>query len=153
MRANPTQVEPQGAAPVATELAWRCHPVRRQPVRGIVVVTVLVVVFWLLAQYTSSVPFAFLLTLVVFFSLSAYFFPTSYRFSQHGVHVKTLITSFERPWSTYRSYWPDRNGVLLSPFPRGSRLENFRGLFVRFENNKDEVLAYVRQYVAEPEVE
>lgn len=115
--------------------------------------TVLAGLFFLLAQYTSSVPFALILTLVVLASLSAFFFPTTYRFSEQSLHVKTLITSFERPWSTYRSYWPDRNGVLLSPFPSRSRLENFRGLFVRFDNNREEVLAFVRRHVAEPEGE
>jgi len=67
--------------------------------------------------------------------------------------VKTLITRFERPWNTYRSHWPDRNGVLLSPFPRRSRLENFRGLFVRFENNREDVVAFVRRYVPPPETD
>jgi hypothetical protein len=144
-------VDEQGAVPVITDITWRCHPARRQPGKAALVLAFHVVVFVLIAQYTASWPFALLLTLVLLLSLSAFFFPTTYFLSQQGIRVKTLITSFERPWTTYRSYWPDRNGVLLSPFPRRSRLENFRGLFVRFEGNRDIVVAFVRQYVALPE--
>jgi hypothetical protein len=153
VRANPTQAESQEAVPVITDLTWRCHPARRQPVKAAVVLAFHVLVCALLAAYTASWPFALILTLVLLLSLSAFFFPTVYRLSREGVRVKTLVTSFERPWSTYRSHWPDRNGVLLSPFPRRSRLENFRGLFVRYDGNGDVVLAFVRQFVPEPETD
>ena len=153
MRANPTQADPPVDAPSSDELTWRCHPARRQPGKAALVLVVLAGLFVLLALYTTSIPFALVLTLVLFLSLSAFYFPTWYHVSGQGIRVKTLITRFERPWNTYRSHWPDQNGVLLSPFPRKSRLENFRGLFVRFEDNRDEVLAYVRRYVPAPEPE
>lgn len=153
MRANPTPADLPVAGEAAADLAWTCHPARRQPGRAALVVGVHGALFYLLALYTSSVPFALVLTAVLFLSLSAYFFPTRYTLSAQGVRVKTLVTSFERPWDTYRSHWPDRNGVLLSPFPGRSRLENFRGLFVRFDGNRDEVVAYVQRYVAPPEAD
>lgn len=153
MRASPTQAPEPVSASTPDELTWRCHPARRQPGRASFVLAVHSLLFVFLAKYTASVPFALVLTLVLFLSLSAFFFPTRYRLSTQGIHVKTLITSFERPWSAYRSHWPDRNGVLLSPFPRRSRLENFRGLFVRYENNRDEVVAFVRRFVPAPETD
>jgi hypothetical protein len=151
VRASLTQADGPAARPLSEALSWRCHPARRRPVRAALVAGLHVVVGILLAQYTGSVSFAALLTLVLFLSLSAFFFPTSYRLTDQGVRVKTLVTTFERPWSTYRSYWPDRNGVLLSPFPGRSRLENFRGLFVRFDDNREAVVTFVKRFVAEPE--
>ena len=151
MRASLTQAEGRPARPLSEELSWRCHPARRRPVRAALVAGLHVILGVAIALYTGSAPFAAVLTLVLFLSLSGFFFPTSYRLTDQGVRVKTLVTTFERPWSTYRSHWPDRNGVLLSPFPGRSRLENFRGLFVRFDDNRDEVVAFVKRFVAEPE--
>lgn len=153
MRANPTQADGQAVPPLTGTLSWRCHPARRRPARAVVVALVHVVLCGLIAQYTRSVPFAVVLTLVLFLSLSAFYFPAWYTVSEQGIRVKTLINTFERPWSMYRSHWPDKNGVLLSPFPRRSRLENFRGLFVRYDGNRDQVLAFVKRFVAEPEAE
>jgi hypothetical protein len=146
--AEVVETEPQG--PV---LSWRCLPARRSPGRTAGVVVFLLVLAVFINWYTHSPGFAVILTVVMFLSLSAYFFPAWYTLSDKGVRVKTLITTFEKPWDLYRSYWPDRNGVLLSPFPYKSRLENFRGLFVRFEGNRDEVLSFVKRYVSEPEPE
>lgn len=47
--------------------------------------------------------------------------------------------------SMFRSFYPDKRGVLLSPFTRPSRLENFRGVYVRYDGNKDEVDAFVKE--------
>ena len=153
MRVSPTQADATGAPSAPAELSWRCHPARRHPGRAAAVVVFHIFLCLLIAQYTASLPFALVLTAVLFFSLSAFFFPASYQVTEQGIKVKTVLTTFERPWNTYRSYWPDKNGVLLSPFPHRSRLENFRGLFVRFHDNGDEVLAFVKRFVAEPEAE
>ena len=51
-------------------------------------------------------------------------------------------------WSDFRSFYADRNGVLLSPFARPSRLENFRGVYVRFgRSNRDEIRDFIRRKV------
>lgn len=133
------------------ELTWQSLPARRSPARTAMVVLVLAAVFLFISWYTGSGFMGLVLTVVLVLSLGAYFFPTWYAFSEQGIMVRTLITKFERPWSTYRSHWPDRNGVLLSPFPHQSRLENFRGIFIRFENNRDDVLAFVRRFVPKGE--
>ena len=138
---------------IATELSWRCHPSRRSVMRTTMVLAFLLALLMFISWYTGSLGLAVLFTVVMFLSLSAYFFPTWYTLSETGISVRTLVTNMKRPWSVYRSHWPDRNGVLLSPFPARSRLENFRGIFVRYEDNRDEVLAYVKKFVPEPEGE
>jgi len=43
-----------------------------------------------------------------------------------------------------RTYHPDRNGVLLSPFSRQTRLETFRGIYIRFDGNRKEVMSVIK---------
>jgi len=153
MPESPTQADPETLPEESAGevLVYRCHPARRSPVRTAMVLVFLGVLSIFVNWYTDSPGFAVILSVVMFFSLSAYFFPAWYTLSEKGIKVKTLITTFDRAWDLYRSHWPDKNGVLLSPFPYKSRLENFRGLYVRYEGNGPEVLSFVKRFVPEPE--
>lgn len=132
-------------------LHWKCHPSRRSLLKTALVLLLLHGLMFFTMWYTGSAFIGVVVMTAMVLSLGAYFFPTWYTLTDKGVLVKTLVTKFERPWTVYRSHWPDKNGVLLSPFPSASRLENFRGLFVRFENNREAVLAFVKRFVPEPE--
>jgi hypothetical protein len=57
------------------------------------------------------------------------------------------MQELRKKWSQYRSCYPDKNGVLLSPFVRPSRLENFRGTYIRFWNNREEVVSFVKTMI------
>jgi hypothetical protein len=83
----------------------------------------------------------FLLLLV---SLWSYFLPCRYVMDDWGVRKRSPFGEEKRSWDQVRSMVPDRNGVLLSPFPKPSRLAKFRGLSVQFSGNRKEVLEFVR---------
>ena len=146
------QTEPAGAVESAagdgfTQLSWRSLPARRSLARTALVLVILIALFVFISWYTASLFMGLVLTIVVALSLGSYFSPTWYTLTDQGIAVRTLVTKMHRPWNVYRSHWPDKNGVLLSPFPHPSRLENFRGVFIRFEDNRDAVLNYVRRFV------
>lgn len=144
------RVEPSEAGPPAVglqALAWRSLPARRSLLRTALVVFTLIALFIFISWYTASLFMGLVLTVVVTLSLGSYFSPTWYTLTAEGVTVRTLATRLQRPWNVYRSHWPDKNGVLLSPFPHPSRLENFRGVFIRFEDNREAVLNFVRRFV------
>lgn len=144
-RTGSEEATPQVAG--SAELSWRSLPARRSWARTASVIVVLIALFGFISWYTASLFMGLVLTVVVTLSLGSYFSPTWYTLSDEGIAVRTLVTKMQRPWSVYRSHWPDKNGVLLSPFPHPSRLENFRGVFIRFEDNRDAVLEFVRRFV------
>jgi hypothetical protein len=124
-------------------LEWKCHPVKRRPMVS-VLVTVFIMVVGVLVHYaTESRLLGMLAAIVLLASLAKFYFPTVYRLSDRGVTVKTTTQTLTKPWSMYRSFYPDKNGVLLSPFGRPSRLETFRGIYLMFNNNRDEVIAFI----------
>ncbi|MGB9597901.1 MAG: hypothetical protein ACPL7B_16575 [Candidatus Poribacteria bacterium] len=100
-----------------------------------------------IAIYLSfdSLTFLFLSVVFLFGSLSSFFLPTTYILSDEGITVKSVFRKSTRNWCYFKSYYPERKGVFLSPFSQPSRLENFRGLFVRFNNNRTEVIEFVKQ--------
>jgi len=126
-----------------TILEWVCHPAKRNK-KVTLAVSVFIVILVIVVYYaTYSVWFTILGFLILTGSLAGFYFPSHYRFTDDKIYIKTTMQTLEKKWSQYRSYYPDKNGVLLSPFARPSRLENFRGIYIKFWNNKDEVLAVV----------
>ena len=137
------------ADPALELLRWRYHPVREGGLRLIAVLAFLIGVPVILGSLYG--PFFVILSLVILGgSLGTYFLPTVYILYSGGLETHFIGVTRRFAWEQFRSFYPDRNGVLLSPFPAPSRLENFRGLFVRFSGNRDAVLGIVRERVPLP---
>jgi hypothetical protein len=136
-------------APVAEPLllSWSTHPAKTRPLVTTAVILFLIVLAALVYLLTYSALFTVIAALILYGSLTQYFTKTTYEFTDTKVRVKYVVNKIEKEWAQYRSYYADKNGVLLSPFPSPSRLENFRGLFIRFAGNKDQVMEFVRQKI------
>jgi len=128
-------------------LEWTCHPVRRRPLVSVLVTLFVIAVVMLVFYMTMSRAFAVLAMVILLASLAKFYFPTTYRMSPDGITIKTMTQTLRKDWSQYRSCYPDKNGILLSPFVQPSRLENFRGMYIMFAGNRDEVTEYVRAHI------
>jgi len=125
-------------------LKWSSHPVKRKALISILVIVLLFVVWSVVYLATSSLFLTGLSVIIMLGSLSSFFLPTHYELHQEKIKIRFFLTKREREWSTFRSFYVDKNGVLLSPFAKPSRLENFRGIYVRFSQNKDQVVDFVK---------
>jgi len=132
-----------------TTLEWSSHPVKRKTVVSILVVLFLLAVWLVVYVTTSSILLTGLAVIIMLASMSSFFLPTRYELDQKKVKIRFFFTNREREWSAFRSFYVDKNGVLLSPFAKPSRLENFRGVYVRFSRNKDQVVDFVRSKIGE----
>jgi len=128
-------------------LAWTCHPVKRRPLVSAAVSVLILVVGAAVLQIMQSGLFALFSMVVVFAALAKFYWPTSYRLTDRQITVKTTTQTLHKEWKIYRSCYADKNGVLLSPYAEPSRLENFRGLYIMFNDNRDEVIAFVKTRV------
>ena len=133
-------------------LEWTSHPVKRRPLLSAVVTLFILLLALLVQNMTSSALFGVLAIVVLTASLTKFYFPTSYKLTDRHVIVKTTMQTLKKDWSIYRSCYPDKNGILLSPFPEPSRLENFRGMYIMFSDNKDEVTAFVKAHIGQKAV-
>jgi len=130
-------------------IQWSCHPVKRRPLFSAAITLFVLLVIAMVYNTTQSAFFGLLAFIVMFVSLAKFYFPTHYRLSDKGVTVKTTTQTVTKTWSDYRSFYPDKNGILLSPFVEPSRLENFRGLFIMFNNNREEVISFVKSHIGQ----
>ena len=132
-------------------LAWTTHPIRRKPITAVLVTVFILVVGFLVLVTTESKAFGTLALVVLFASLAKFYMPTKYRLNDKRVTVKSTTQTIHKNWSHFRSFYPDKNGVLLSPFIQPTRLENFRGMYLIFDNNRDEVINFIRSHIVAEE--
>lgn len=131
-------------------MKWVSHPSKENRRRTTVLVLLLVVVFvgsYILFQLWGLV----LGIILIGNAISPYFVATRYEFNDESIVIKGLLTEQKRRWKEFRSFYPDKNGVFLSVFSTPRRLENFRGIYIRFGDKRDEVMEYVRKKVERPE--
>lgn len=76
-----------------------------------------------------------------------YFIPTRYKFDEEYIVIKGLFMQRKREWGEFRSFYPDKNGIFLSPFPKPTRLENYRGIYIKFGDRRNEVIEYVKRKI------
>jgi hypothetical protein len=132
----------EGDDPARVLFSWRSHPARQGGRRlGIALGAVIVIP---IALWPSYGPFFGLLAFIILGgSLLPFFLPTEYVLYSGGLESVFLRVHRRFTWDQFRSYYPDKNGVLLSPFTHPSRLENFRGVYLRFNGQSARVLEVV----------
>lgn len=133
-------------------IKWTVHPVKRRPFISIGVTLFIFLIGYVVNYSTQSQWFTVLALVVLFGSLSKFYLPTKYELNEKEVIIKTTTQQLKKEWSLYRSFYPDKNGVLLSPYSEQTRMENFRGIYLMFEKNKDEVLQYIKTHINQEEI-
>lgn len=133
--------------PARVLFSWRSHPAKRGGRRlwiALGALTVIPLVLWPLYG-----PFFGVMAFVILAgSLFPFFLPTRYVLYAGGLESVFLGVHRRFTWTQFRSYYPDPNGVLLSPFVHPSRLENFRGIYLRYNGQAEQVLRVVGERIA-----
>lgn len=84
---------------------------------------------------------------VVIGSVHGFLFPVWYQVTEDALVVRSILGAQKRPWSTLRRVDAGRNGAHLSPFSVPTRLDGTRGIYVRFEGNREEVIEVLTRMV------
>ena len=152
MKNNMSESVPSDSnSPIADDdqsIKWSCHPVKRRPLLSVGITLLVLFIIAMVFNTTQSLFFGLLAFIIMFVSLAKFYFPTHYRLSENEVTVKTTTQTLTKNWSEFRSFYPDKNGILLSPFAQPSKLENFRGLFIMFNENSAAVTAFVKNHIS-----
>ncbi len=127
---------------------WRVHPLRENWTRSILLLLLLFLLYLGIYWLFQSAFITLLSAIFVTSSLYRYFVPYRYELYENQLVVTAPFYRLTKPWDAFRSFYVDNNGVLLSPFAKPSRLENFRGVYVRFGENRSEVLDFIREKIS-----
>ena len=131
-------------ADVPTTLSWTVHPLvenwRKSVILGLFLILLLFGIYW----GFQSIYIAGLSGIFLIGSLYKYFLPFHHQCEADRLIITSCCYRLERSWESFRSFYVDANGVLLSPFARPTRLENFRGVYVRFgKHTPEDVIDFI----------
>lgn len=122
-------------------MGWRSLPIKEHPRRSVFLIIFLLALIY--GIYPFGIYWVVLSVAFICLNVNSYFLPTNYLMDDNGITVKGVLLGRTKKWDEFKSYYKDKNGVLLSPFDKPSRLENFRGIYVRFNKNSKEVMDFI----------
>jgi hypothetical protein len=124
---------------------WTSHPLRQKPGKALFFWVVMGLVLGAIYAAFHQVGWVILAALFLFGSLSDFLFPTRYRVTASGVEVRRKFGKVTKEWSDFRRADFERFGVFLSPFAKPRRLENYRGLFLPYPTQREQLETIVRE--------
>ena len=125
-------------------LSWTVHPIVENWRKSVLLALFLALLLFGIYLGFQSIYVALISGIVLLGSLYKYFLPFHHQCEADRLIITSCCYRLERSWETFRSFYVDANGVLLSPFARPTRLENFRGVYVRFgKHTPEEVVDFI----------
>ena len=125
---------------------WTAFPLRESPHKGVLFWVVMVVTVWAVYWNVGSILLTVFAAALLLVTLSSFYLPTHYSIDEIGVSVRRVAYNRRLSWVRIRSVFDERDGLFVSPFPVKSRMENFRGVYLPYRNNRKEILAIIKAY-------
>ncbi len=77
------------------------------------------------------------------------FLPQVFKIDENGVERKCGLSVSAMTWDRVKRISTEEDGIKFSPFEKPTRSDPFRGVYVRFADNRDEVLAKLSAHLDE----
>ena len=131
---------------MAERMEWTVNFGKQAGRKRLLVVAVAIMCALLGLTMFRSPIVALVALIIVFAACSEAFLPCRYRLEQKGATSKIGFSESFIAWSDVKRELEDEDGVRLSPLEKESRLDSFRGVYLRTPGNRDLVLSTIRQF-------
>lgn len=126
-------------------MSWSTHRLLERPARLLFVVPCLLLAGFAGARMLGSPVAGLLGAALLAAAIGDYLFPVRCELRSRSAVTSCLFSRSEIAWERVRKVWLTKDGIKLSPLPRKSRLEAFRGVYLPFGHDSDAVLEAVRR--------
>ena len=125
----------------AAVLAWSVRLIKTRPKAAWRIAACVLMVAVAGSIVFKSVTLGLIPAAAIVLSLSEFLFPIHYQFSSKCVTMRNGLVWLEMPWADVRHAYVTGEGIKLSPLrQRNSRVEPMRGIFVRFGDQKRDMI-------------
>jgi len=124
-------------------LRWTVHLAPERPVKLLCALGVVAFACFA-AHWAIGVLGSLAVAVALVGSLADFLFPVTYEITSDRATCRMLLKRAEVQWRNVRRCYLDQTGVKLSPLDRRSRLEVFRGVYLRFNGNREQVIETVK---------
>ncbi|MGH7200972.1 MAG: hypothetical protein ACREJB_10240 [Planctomycetaceae bacterium] len=126
-------------------LSWTVHPARERLGVAMGAVTVIVALAWLSAELMDALWWGLVVAGLMTLLLHRFLLPNSFRIDAEGITATRPWSEQRLRWSDIRRFVHDERGGLLSTRARPSLLDGFRGMHLLFGEDRERVIATIRE--------
>lgn len=126
-------------------LEWQYKSWEKDPNRRTVAIAAIVIAGLAGLLIFHHPLFAIIGMVVIFVSTAELFLPVKYKLDANEARQQCGLSVTAIPWTEVRRLVTQGDGVRLSPFEKPNRLDAFRGVFLRYASNEDQVLGKIRE--------
>jgi hypothetical protein len=138
---------PESAGLEGTEsLEWEVRLWEREPSKRYLILLIALVAAGLGFLVGGGLLLAMIGFLAILFSTMEFWLPIRYRIDGSGCRVKYGPSVTEIEWDKVKRVVRGPEGLKLSPLAKEGALSPFRGVFLRFAGNEEEVIEAVRRF-------
>jgi len=127
-------------------MTYTIHLARRRPTQAAAAVAVITAACLAAGFGFQSLLLGLLAAALLIASVSDYLFPLTFTLTDEAAEARGPLHRRRLPWAQVRRVSRDNLGLKLSPLPQPSRLDAFRGIYLRFADNADDVMAFVAHH-------
>jgi hypothetical protein len=149
---EPRSRMPDQSTVESKELTWSVHLAALEPRKVAVIVVAAVFAGFMAHWLLGNIFFTIFGGGMVLASTSEFLLPSHYKVSEQGASSRWGVNVTSIRWEDVKRIRADEKGMKLSPFAENSRLEAFRGVYLRFANNRQEVEDAVRYWYKNHEI-
>ena len=131
------------------QLSWTVWPARQRPAAAAAAVALVLGVSWYGYVGFGSVVYSVTALVVLTGSLTFFMFPSTYTLDAEGANLRGFLHGKRRAWEKLGCYLVGEDFVALSTTAEPTEGTLARGMVLRLEYNKDEVVAFVSRYLPE----
>ena len=130
------------------EIRWIDFPLKQRPITHTILLIIIILFISIGLSYaTESLWWGIIAVTFLTISLGNYFFPTVYTINLDGISYRILFYKRQKQWKNIRNIITVSNGIMFSPFIHKTRLENYRGIFVRAnKERRNIILDFIEKY-------
>ncbi|MCD6217351.1 hypothetical protein J7L05_05780 [bacterium] len=129
------------------EISWKAHPLVDDFPKSIGAIFLVIVFSIAFGYFFASPGIGGLSFIILFLATLTYFVPVYYHIDEQKLTIKFLFLKTIRPLRKFKNYYHNSTGVNLSTFSAPSRLDAFRGNYLRFNHNQNEVLEFLKNVI------
>lgn len=135
------------ARPAPPTLRISVWPMRDEPGRSWALIAVLIGVSAICGLAAGHFAVGLLFFGLLSLTVKRLWLPVTYELSSKGVVYSSLVRRRRIPWSEFARYEIHDEGVFLSPDGEPQPFSALRGLFIRWNSRRDELLALLDFYL------
>ncbi|HWP30925.1 MAG TPA: hypothetical protein VNK96_04250 [Fimbriimonadales bacterium] len=127
-------------------LQWKVHLARKNPGKAMIVLMAAITGGLLGLFLSGTIWMAIIGFVVIVASLADFLLPIYYRLDEQSAKSRCGFIVSEIRWENVKRVIEGDDGIKLSPLEKPSRLSPFRGVFLRTNGNKEEILERIAYY-------